>query len=55
MRFVSFELATLFLGGHNSLSQTGTWKCRGYLRLRNYVDLAFALLSSELGKMAIPE
>jgi hypothetical protein len=29
----SFELATVFLDGHNSLSPARTWKCRGYVRL----------------------
>jgi hypothetical protein len=33
MGLVSFELATVFLGGHNSLSQARKWKCRGYVRL----------------------
>jgi hypothetical protein len=43
MGLVSFELATVFLGGHNSLSQPGTWKCRGYLRLWE-VDESIAIV-----------
>jgi hypothetical protein len=38
MGLVSFELATVFLGGDNSLSQLGMWKCRGYVRILKYAD-----------------
>jgi hypothetical protein len=43
MGLVSFELATVFLGGHNSLSQLGTWKCRGYVRLGKGVEVRNAV------------
>jgi len=39
MGLVSFELTTVCLGGHNSLSQLGTWKCRGYVTLWKYSEL----------------
>jgi hypothetical protein len=49
MRFVSFELATVFLGGHNSLSQARTWKCRGYVRIFEYLDVVLMVADPRLG------
>jgi hypothetical protein len=43
MSLVSFELATVFLDGHNSLFKARTWKCRGYVRIWKYSDREAAI------------
>jgi hypothetical protein len=53
MGLVSFELATVFLGGHNSLSQAETWKCRGYVSLWVYSDVGTIITRSRLGYLVL--
>jgi hypothetical protein len=53
MGLVSFELATVFLGGDNSLSQPGTWKCRGYVSLWKFYAITPHL--SYVRKFIMPE